>query len=175
VGRINTGRLRLEREVVDLSELLQQETTRLSEDLSRSGCQLSLRIRSHVTGWWDRHRLEQALSILLANAMKFGVGQPIELEAELLGERALVTVRDHGIGMKAEALKHIFGRFERAVSSREYGGLGLGLFIAREIAEAHGGTIQAESAPGQGTTFTLELPATHLPESMHEPGVSAHP
>ena len=100
--------------------------------------------------------------------MKFGSGQPIELEIDAVDGRARITVRDHGIGMTPEALDHIFGRFERAVSSLEYGGLGLGLFIAREIAEAHGGSLQATSSPGRGATFTLELPAAHLPEMLHE-------
>ncbi|WP_375766236.1 MASE1 domain-containing protein [Archangium gephyra] len=168
VGRINTGRLRLEREAVDLSELLLRKTEGLAEELSRARCELSVHLHSRITGWWDRNRLEQALSILLANAMKFGTGRPIELEVTGTGERARITVTDHGIGMSPEALERIFGRFERAVSSREYGGLGLGLFIAREIAEAHGGCLQVTSTPGDGASFTLELPASHLPEMLHE-------
>ena len=75
---------------------------------------------------------------------------------------ARLRVRDHGIGVAPEALGRIFDRFERAVSSSEYGGLGLGLFLTREIVEAHGGSIQAASRPGEGTTFTLELPASAL-------------
>ncbi|PTL75267.1 MASE1 domain-containing protein [Vitiosangium sp. GDMCC 1.1324] len=168
VGRINTGRLRLEREAVDLSELIHREKELLAGDLARAGCPLSVRLHSSITGWWDRYRLQQALTILLSNAMKFGARQPIELEVDETGERARITVRDHGIGMTSEAMERIFGRFERAVSSREYGGLGLGLFIAREIAEAHGGSLHAASTPGKGTTFTLELPASHLPEMLHE-------
>ncbi|MCY1076686.1 sensor histidine kinase [Archangium lansingense] len=168
VGRINTGRLRLEREAVDLSELILRKTEGLSEEFSRSRCELSVRLHSRITGWWDRNRLEQALSILLANAMKFGTGHPIELEVTDAGERALITVTDHGIGMTPEALERIFGRFERAVSSREYGGLGLGLFIAREIAEAHGGSLRVASTPGNGASFTLEIPSSHIPEMLHE-------
>lgn len=169
VGRINTGRLELEREAVDLTELIDQVADRLAEDLERSGCTLSVRVRAHPTGWWDRSRLEQALSILLSNAMKFGAERPIELEVDEAEGRACITVTDHGLGISREALARIFDRFERAVSSSEYGGLGLGLFVAREIAEAHGGSIHAASAPGKGSTFTLELPATHLPGLLHEP------
>jgi signal transduction histidine kinase len=116
-----------------------------------------------VPGLWDRTQLEQALTNLLGNALKFGAGRPIEIEVEALEGRARLIIRDHGIGMAPEALERVFGRFERAVSTREYGGLGLGLFLTRQIVEAHGGTIQASSQPGAGATFVLELPASPLP------------
>jgi signal transduction histidine kinase len=162
MGRINTGELRLEREPMDLGQLVHDVVDHCSEELERAGCEVSVRAPQHVTGQWDRARLRQALTHLLANALKFGAGRPIELRVEPGGERARIVVTDHGIGVTPEALRRIFGRFERAVSSREYGGLGLGLFLTRRIVEAHGGTIQVSSQPGEGATFVLELPASPL-------------
>jgi signal transduction histidine kinase len=77
---------------------------------------------------------------------------------EALGERARVVVRDEGIGIDAEAQARIFEKFERAVSERHYGGLGLGLYVTRQLVEAMSGAIRVESTPGQGSTFTVELP-----------------
>jgi signal transduction histidine kinase len=74
------------------------------------------------------------------------------------GDGARLTVRDHGIGIAKDDVGRIFGRFERAVSSRHYGGLGLGLYVAQEIVEAHGGRILVQSKPGEGSAFTVLLP-----------------
>ncbi|MBL9027771.1 MAG: sensor histidine kinase [Myxococcales bacterium] len=93
---------------------------------------------------------------LLSNAAKYGKGKPIEVEAHRMNGTALVSVTDHGIGIDEEALSRIFGRFERAVSLRHFGGLGL--LVARQLAEAHGGTLVAQSQPRAGSTFTLVLP-----------------
>jgi signal transduction histidine kinase len=95
---------------------------------------------------------------LLSNAIKFGRGRPIVVSVEGEADRALLAVRDQGIGIEPEDQKRIFGRFERAVPAQHFGGLGLGLYIAREIVEAHGGTIRVASEPGSGTTFTIDLP-----------------
>ncbi|MFY0562989.1 MASE1 domain-containing protein [Archangium lansingense] len=162
VGRLNTGRLQLEREPLELGGLVQDVVERFSEDLGRAGCAVSLSLQPHVTGLWDRNRLEQALSHLLGNAVKFGAGRPIGIQVEQGGDMARLIVEDQGIGVSPEALGRIFGRFERAVPSREYGGLGLGLFLTRQIVEAHGGTIQVTSQPGEGATFVLELPASSV-------------
>jgi signal transduction histidine kinase len=95
---------------------------------------------------------------LLANAIKYGEGKPIEVVVALEDGVAVLAVRDRGIGIAAQDTERIFGRFERATSATSYGGLGLGLFIAQQIATAHGGRISVESAPGQGATFTVALP-----------------
>ncbi|WP_257462998.1 sensor histidine kinase [Archangium lipolyticum] len=174
VGRINTGRLNLERELLDLGELVHDVVDQLSGELERAGCEVSLVLQPRVCGLWDRTRLEQALNHLLGNAAKFGAGHPIELRVEQREDRAYLTVRDQGIGLAPEALERVFGRFERAVSSREYGGLGLGLFLTRRIAEAHGGHIRVSSQPGQGASFVLELPASSL-SSAYVPGPPLSP
>jgi signal transduction histidine kinase len=165
VERIHTGRLRLEREPVDLGELVQDVVERFNGELARAGCELRVKTLGRVTGMWDRTQLEQALGHLLGNALKFGAGHPIELTLESRDAQARLTVRDHGLGLAPEALERIFGRFERARSSRESGGLGLGLFLTRQIAEAHGGRFQVLHRPGTGATFLLELPACPLPSS----------
>jgi signal transduction histidine kinase len=113
---------------------------------------------AELVGRWDRSRLEQIVLSLLSNALKYGAGKPVEIEAHLVDDAVSLSVADHGIGIEPAALARIFDRFERAVSMRHYGGLGLGLFVAREIAAAHGGRVEARSRPGAGSTFTVTLP-----------------
>jgi signal transduction histidine kinase len=109
-------------------------------------------------------RLDQVVLNLVANAAKFGARKPVELKVERVGERARLTVRDHGIGVDPSQQVRIFERFERGVSSHNYGGLGLGLYICKRIVESHGGVISVDSRPAQGATFVVELPL-HPPES----------
>ncbi|WP_232293259.1 sensor histidine kinase [Stigmatella aurantiaca] len=119
---------------------------------------LELHAPAPVLGRWDRLRVEQVVTNLLTNALKYGAGRPVAVRVEGAGERARLTVKDQGIGIAEEDLARIFERFERAVSDRHYGGLGLGLYITRQIVEAFGGTVGVTSRPGMGSTFTLELP-----------------
>jgi signal transduction histidine kinase len=96
---------------------------------------------------------------LLSNAIKYGDGNPIDVSLTTTESGARLTVTDHGIGIAPEDVERIFTRFERAAPVRHYGGLGLGLYITRNIVEAHSGTIDITSEPGHGTTFVIELPA----------------
>jgi signal transduction histidine kinase len=116
-----------------------------------------------LQGRWDRLRLEQVIVNLLTNAVKFGERNPIEVTIERCGDLARIEVRDKGIGIPPEDHERIFGRVERAVPAEHYGGLGIGLYIAEQIVHAHGGTISVESAPGEGSTFTVELPLQESP------------
>ncbi|HEX5751485.1 MAG TPA: ATP-binding protein [Archangium sp.] len=158
VSRLTSGRLRLRLEPVDLVELTRDLAERFSEQARAAGCTLRVTTEGPTTGQWDRMRLEQVLTNLITNALKYGVDHPVELHVSSAGGRARWSIRDHGIGIAPEDLERIFGRFERAVSTRQYGGLGLGLYISREIARAFGGDIHVESQPGAGAVFTLELP-----------------
>jgi PAS domain S-box-containing protein len=158
VTRISVGRLSLEREAVDLSELAREVVMRNSEPAALAGSPLRLDAPRPVQGNWDPGRIEQIADALIANALKYGRGRPIEIRVEADGIVARLVVRDQGIGIAKEDQARIFERFERAASARHYGGLGLGLWIVRQVVEAHGGRIGVASEPGQGSTFTVELP-----------------
>jgi PAS domain S-box-containing protein len=166
VSRITAGRLHLKPERVDLCELTREVSTRFALQAARAGCELEVDLACEALGQWDPLRLDQVVSNLLSNALKYGAGHPIHIRAETMGAQARLTVRDEGIGIAPEALGRIFHKFERAVSGRNYGGLGLGLFICRQIVEASGGTIQVESQLGRGATFVVELPLARPVETV---------
>ena len=164
VARIAAGRLQLEPEECDLVEIVQHGVDRLRPQAAAAGCALDLRDpglgQAELVGRWDRMRLEQVVTNLLANAIKYGAGRPIEVVLECPREKAgqaVVQVRDNGIGIAPEHLGRIFDRFERA-ASKNYSGLGMGLYISRQIVEAHGGTISVVSEEGHGSTFSVVLP-----------------
>jgi heavy metal sensor kinase len=122
----------------------------------------------------DEHALRRVLLIFLDNSVKYTPsGGVVSLRAGVSDGTALVTVKDTGIGIAPEDLPHVFDRFWRAdkVRSREMGGAGLGLSIARWIAERHGGTITAESEPGVGSTFELRVPCAKANDPEPAPGL----
>jgi signal transduction histidine kinase len=164
VSRLEVGRLPLDPTDVDLGGLVREVVERLEPDLARSRCPISMTGDAGV-GRWDRSRIDRVVTNLLSNALKFGAGKPIELALGSERGTAWVAVRDHGIGIDPEQRERIFGRFERAVSERHYGGLGLGLYISRMIVEDHGGSIRCESSLGVGSTFTAVLPCTPPPSA----------
>jgi len=165
VGLFKAGGLELRREWVDLTALVEEVVERSREEASRSRTPVRLTTRgARVRGWLDRDRVDQALFNLVSNAIKFGAGAEVDVVLGQVGDRARLVVTDRGIGVPPEAVERIFGPFERAVSTHEYGGLGLGLYLTRRIAEAHGGSVQVVTAPSQGASFVLELPV--------EPGLS---
>ncbi|HEX5748839.1 MAG TPA: response regulator [Archangium sp.] len=158
VSRITSGRLVLERSRVDLVQLVQDSMERLRSQAESARCPLHLEAGPPVFGQWDRFRLEQVVVNLLTNALKYGAGKPVDLRVHAEGSQAVLVVRDHGIGIREEDQKRIFGRFERAVPTRHFGGVGLGLYISRQIVNAHAGTIELTSRPAEGATFTVRLP-----------------
>ncbi|WP_433934324.1 AAA family ATPase [Sorangium cellulosum] len=158
VSQLHTGRLELHVEPVDLAEAVADVVERLGARIAQSGSAVSVRAEPSVVGSWDRSRLEQVISNLLDNALKFGAGAPIEIAVARRDGTAELVVQDHGIGIPAERLPHVFERFERAVSSRHFGGLGLGLHVVKSIVEALGGAARADSRPGEGARITVELP-----------------
>jgi len=158
VSRISAGRLQLEREDVALDTLIREVCDRFSEQAARAGSAIVLEIQPRVQGSWDRLRLEQVVTNLVSNAVKYGKGNPIAVSLEVAAGRAVIQVRDHGIGILPGQQQKIFERFERAVGPREFGGFGLGLWITRQIVEASGGEVTVESEPGVGSLFTVRLP-----------------
>jgi PAS domain S-box-containing protein len=159
VSRITSGRLQLEPHRHDLVALAREVIGRFAEQSARVKSPIALVAVEPVEGTWDRQRLDQVLTNLLANALKYGPGRPIRVRVGLQeGDHARLAVTDEGIGIRAADQVRIFERFERAVPDRNYGGLGLGLWITRQIVEAHGGQIRVDSAPGRGSTFEVLLP-----------------
>jgi PAS domain S-box-containing protein len=158
VSRLSAGRLELDLEPLDLTALVREVAERFEPELARCGSPLTLHAPTPVIGRWDRSRLDQVVTNLISNAVKYGQGNPIVLSCEQAEGRARITVQDKGIGISPEHMARVFGRFERAVSERHYGGFGLGLWIARQLVEALGGRITVASELGVGSTFTVELP-----------------
>ncbi|PTL83670.1 PAS domain S-box protein [Vitiosangium sp. GDMCC 1.1324] len=158
VSRIGAGRLTLEPVDMELTQLVREVLDRLSEVFTQAECTVDFPSLPPVRGYWDPLRLDQVVVNLLTNAAKYGARKPIRVRVTAEGERVRLTVQDEGIGIAPESMSRLFSRFGRAVSERHYGGLGLGLFISRQIVEAMGGRILVESQPAQGATFIVELP-----------------
>jgi signal transduction histidine kinase len=158
LSRIAAGRLALQPEEFDFSEMVREVIGRLAPEAAGLGSTLEVHASEVIRGRWDLLRVEQVVSNLLANAVKYGAGRPIQIEVYRVERAVRLTVRDQGIGMSPQDAERVFERFERAVSARHYGGLGLGLYITRQIVEAHGGRISVISRPGEGATFTVVLP-----------------
>jgi signal transduction histidine kinase len=158
VVMLSAGGVVLQLNDADLREVIAQAVARCAEEARRAKCPIVLSAGPPVRVRCDKAWVEQAVTNLITNAIKFGKGRPIDLAVESKGATARITVTDHGIGVPLEDRRRIFERFERAVPSRHYGGLGLGLYVAREVAHAHAGSILVASEPDEGSTFTILLP-----------------
>jgi len=159
VSRVGDRRLRLDVGTVDLVEVTRDVAQRLEPPARNADVELRLELPpAPIVLFGDRLRLEQVLNNLLTNAIKYGEGRPVHVRVEEAAEDVVLTVRDAGIGIAPEDQARIFQRFERATSTRQSESLGLGLYIARELVSAHGGTISVRSTPGQGATFEVRLP-----------------
>jgi PAS domain S-box-containing protein len=158
VSQIASGKLKLELAPCDLSDVVKDVAERLSEEASNAACELRRTLSSGIVGQWDKFRLDEALSNVLSNAIKYGAGHPIDIQLQARDEKAVLVVEDRGIGIAPDDLCRIFGRFERTIASKNYGGLGLGLYITRQIIEQQGGSIRAEKRSHGGARFVIELP-----------------
>ncbi|MDQ3337566.1 MAG: GAF domain-containing sensor histidine kinase, partial [Myxococcota bacterium] len=166
VSRIQLGELSLEVEPTDLAEIAIAVVEQTRDALVAARCTITLDAPDAVPGTWDRVHLEQAITSLVLNAIKYAPGSPIEIVVEATDDRARLAVTDRGIGIAAEDLSRIFDRFERVRSAANVGGLGLGLFLARQVIVAHGGTLEVKSRPGVATSFVIDLPRTPLPKAV---------
>lgn len=156
VAQVEAERLQLHPEPLDLCELVHDAANRLHELANANGCTICLDGCEPLAGMWDRLRLEQVVTNLLTNAIKYGGGR-VEVGTRR-ADMALITVRDHGPGIPPEDRERIFQPFERLGPTAGEDGAGLGLYIVREIVRAHGGRIAIADAPDQGTVFTVSLP-----------------
>ncbi|MDO9714018.1 sensor histidine kinase [Paracraurococcus lichenis] len=157
VSRIAAGNVRIEPAEVDLTGVVRGVVDRAGMAARLARCPLETDLQEGVVGTWDRLALEQVAENLLSNAIKFGAGKPVTVALTSDSRTARLTVRDRGIGISEADRARIFGRFERAVTRREHGGFGIGLWLANQLVLAMGGTIAVEGAPGEGTTFTVTL------------------
>jgi len=158
VSRIVHGELRLERERFDLGALVREVAARLAEEFERGATALEVVAPAPVVGRWDRLRIDLVVTNLLGNALRYGERQPVRVSVDEVDGRARVIVADHGFGIQHEDQERIFERFVRAVPSRQFGGLGVGLWLSRQIVDAHGGQLSVASESGKGSCFTVELP-----------------
>jgi PAS domain S-box-containing protein len=164
VSRLRTAPPQFQLTCVDLVAAAKSVASRFDRELARSHSTLMVDAPVPVKGTWDRARIEQVIAILLSNAIKFGNGRPIEIAVTEDGSHARLAVADHGIGIPCGVQETIFEPFARAAPSRQYGGLGLGLYIARQIVLAHGGRLDVSSSETAGTSFRVTLPRRPSPE-----------
>jgi len=158
VSRINNGKLVLEIERLHLSELIKEICGRFSPDIRGASCTLLLEVEDGIWGRWDRLRIEQVFTNLLTNATRYGRGSQIEVSLKKSGDGVELSIADHGMGIAQKDQARIFKKFERAASSENFGGLGLGLYIVSKILNAHGGKIGVQSKVGEGSKFNVWLP-----------------
>jgi signal transduction histidine kinase len=144
---------------------------RLREQAAETGSTIDVDVPEAIVGRWDRTRIEQIVTNLLSNAIKYGDGKPIRVAAREVDGWLRLDVKDDGAGIPRADQSRIFQAFERVTAASRVGGLGLGLYIGRQIAVAHGGALSVESKPGQGSVFTLELPL----EAASNSGATSRP
>ncbi|MEO7095569.1 MAG: HAMP domain-containing sensor histidine kinase, partial [Polyangiales bacterium] len=173
VARSGAETIALHRESADLGMIVSGMIERLGEQAAQVGTVMHLDEGEPVVGSWDRMRVEQIVTNLLSNTLKYAAGKPVYVRVSTSEQNGVVSVRDEGIGIAPDDLGRVFERFERGVTVQRYAGLGLGLHISRALAVAHGGTIEVTSTLGEGSTFVLTLPLVHadrtsfLPHEVH--------
>ncbi|MFL6658589.1 MAG: ATP-binding protein [Massilia sp.] len=158
VSRIRSGKLSIRTAETELAVLLERIVSDLAQRAEAAGTSIELDITSPVTGVWDEFRVEQIIVNLLTNALRYGDGAPVKVTLSHTDGEATIEVRDHGMGIAPEDQVRIFHPFERAGTKDVREGLGLGLYIARQLAESHGGALEVESALNDGAAFRLRLP-----------------
>lgn len=161
ISLITTGKMDLEPEETDICEITTSVVERYRNRLQNKD-QINLLIKKPVIGYCDKLRIEQAVVNLISNAIKYGKNKPISVEVNGNGNYAKIIVSDQGIGIPIDQQKRIFDRFERAVSPRDYKGLGVGLYITYQIIHAHNGKIHLSSQPNKGSIFTIEIPLKQM-------------
>jgi PAS domain S-box-containing protein len=175
VTRIATGRVTLTYEALDLSEVISELVEGMRATAEKARCDLTFVTSGRIEGWWDRLRVEQIVTNLLANAFKYGAGNPVKVSIRRDDSDAVLEVADQGPGIPEADMPRIFNRFERAAALHHYGGLGLGLYVARQFVTAHAGTISVRNLPGAGACFTIRLPLGRPPSHSQDATVVLSP
>ncbi len=162
VAQIENGNLILEKKDTDVSSMVREVSSSLSDLLERTSCSLKLDIQPMVKSFCSSYGIEQVLTNLLMNAMKYGAGKDVFISLSSSGSLCRLSVRDEGRGISREHHQKIFERYQR-VENQDSQGLGLGLYISKLIVDAHKGSISVKSAPGKGSTFIVEIPIWETP------------
>lgn len=157
-SRVSSNRLSIRPTQVELTALLARVVNNLSHQAADAATPITVQAHPPVSGLWDEFRIEQVLINLLTNALRYGRGKPVEVCLQLLPGHVRMDVRDHGMGIPEADQQRIFEQFERVTGDDGTGGLGLGLYITRQLVEAHGGLISVQSVPGEGSVFQVTLP-----------------
>jgi signal transduction histidine kinase len=158
--RISEGKLKLRIGEFDLCELIRRVIDEFDHEITKAGFKVELRLPAAVLGNWDESRIEQVVVNLLTNALRYARERTLEISVSEGPDEVIMKFTDSGVGIPEQDKSRIFSKFERAVSSEHYGGLGLGLYICKNIVQAHGGQITVDSTLGVGSTFTVTLPRT---------------
>jgi signal transduction histidine kinase len=158
VPKLAGGQLVLHLEEMDLAKAVREVAEQMVPQAQAAGSRLDLDLDASVVGHWDRVRVEQMITNLVANAIRYGLGQPVRVVLRHDPCTATFSVEDQGLGIAPADQGKLFQRFVRLAPDHHAGGLGLGLYICRTIVDAHRGAIRVDSAPGRGSTFTVELP-----------------
>ena len=169
VSRMRTGRLAIVPQPCDLAALATRVVDSVAEQGQATGASVRLDTPPHLPVVCDEFRIEQVLTNLLTNAFRYGGGHPVQVRVAQEAGMAAISVADSGVGIAPADRDRIFDQFERADAARQAPGLGLGLYIARQIVQAHGGRIELRSELGQGSTFTVRLPLVARPEQPQQP------
>jgi signal transduction histidine kinase len=158
VTRIENGKLSLQTELCDLNQIVEQTVDSFVSEKEELDHLFTIDSDKELFGYWDKYRIEQVVINLLTNAVKYGNGYPVDIIVRGDSDHATLMVKDHGIGISEKDLERVFERFERAVDGGKISGLGLGLFISKQIVQMHGGELTVISSLGEGSTFTMKLP-----------------
>jgi signal transduction histidine kinase len=156
-SRLSSNRLTLNKAPTELNGIIRKVLHDFEPEMKNSGSLVTLDAPVEVEGYWDAFRIEQIVINLLTNAFKYGGGKPISISTRKT-DMAEISVTDNGIGISQEDQSRIFDRYERAVPHENFSGLGLGLYIAKQIVYLHGGEISLQSEKDKGSTFKVRLP-----------------
>ena len=168
ISKLSASKMYLSMTETNISDVLIDELKQIKMEFNSQSTPLQIDIEKNMIGQCDVLRLLQIVTNLTKNALKFSHKKPVEFQAKRESHNLVIIVKDKGIGISADDKKRIFKPFERAVSDKNFGGLGLGLYITNQIVEAFRGNIDVSSVQGEGTIFKVELPLFTASENLSD-------